>query len=86
MRQLYVTYAETGAASTAWTNTASPRVSSGNCRPTLVEEIRPRLQVSRPVYMKRSASLDESPTPSMRMGTRVRHPKFGDGVVLNFRG
>jgi DNA helicase-2/ATP-dependent DNA helicase PcrA len=36
--------------------------------------------------MKRSTSLEESPTPAMRMGTRVRHPKFGDGVVLNFEG
>jgi DNA helicase-2/ATP-dependent DNA helicase PcrA len=51
----------------------------------LVEEIRPRLQVSRPVF-KRSSSLEESPAPAMRMGSRVRHSKFGDGVVLNFEG
>ncbi len=52
----------------------------------LIEEVRPRLAVSRPVFTKRSASLEETPTHSMRMGSRVRHSKFGDGVVLNFEG
>jgi DNA helicase-2/ATP-dependent DNA helicase PcrA len=52
----------------------------------VVEEIRPRLQVSRPVFTRRSASLEEAPMHAMRMGSRVRHPKFGDGVVLNFEG
>jgi DNA helicase-2/ATP-dependent DNA helicase PcrA len=44
------------------------------------------VQVSRPVYIKRSSSLDEAPAPDMRMGSRVRHTKFGEGVVLNFEG
>ena len=52
----------------------------------LIEEIRPRLAVSRPVFVKRSSTLDESPASGMRMGARVRHTKFGDGVVLNFEG
>ena len=54
--------------------------------PDLIEEIRPRLQVSRPLFVKRSSTLDESPAAGMRMGSRVRHSKFGDGVVLNFEG
>jgi len=53
--------------------------------PELLEEIRPRLQVSRPLFTKRS-KLEESPATGMRMGSRVRHSKFGDGVVLNFEG
>ena len=46
----------------------------------------PRLQVSRPAFVKRNSSLEESAAPNMRMGSRVRHSKFGDGVVLNFEG
>ena len=61
----------------------------GELPPELIEEIRPRLQVSRPVWPKRDAlggSLQESAGSAMRMGSRVRHSKFGDGVVLNFEG
>jgi len=83
MRQLYVTYAEQRRLYGV-DQYGQPSRFIGELPADLIEEIRPRLQVSRPVYMKRSTSLDESPTPSMRMGTRVRHPKFGDGVVLNF--
>jgi len=52
----------------------------------LVEEIRPRLQVARPVFARRAPSLEEASTHAMRMGSRVRHAKFGEGVVLNFEG
>ena len=85
MRQLYITYAEQRRLYGV-DQYGQPSRFIGELPADLIEEIRPRLQVSRPVYMKRSTSLDESPTPAMRMGTRVRHPKFGDGVVLNFEG
>jgi DNA helicase-2/ATP-dependent DNA helicase PcrA len=85
MRQLYVTYAEQRRLYGV-DQYGQPSRFIGELPADLIEEIRPRLQVSRPVFMKRSTSLDESPTPAMRMGTRVRHPKFGDGVVLNFEG
>ena len=52
----------------------------------LIEEVRPRIQVSRPTFVARKASPAEAPAPGMRMGCRVRHSKFGDGVVLNFEG
>jgi len=56
-----------------------------------VEEIRPRVQVSRPVRAARSGganSLGKSPDAEMgvRLGQRVRHGKFGDGVILNYEG
>jgi DNA helicase-2/ATP-dependent DNA helicase PcrA len=56
-----------------------------------VEEIRPRVQVSRPARAARSggaASLRKSSDAEMgvRLGQRVRHGKFGDGVVLNYEG
>ena len=56
-----------------------------------VEEIRPRVQVSRPVRTQRSGaagSLRKSADAEMgvRLGQRVRHGKFGDGVILNYEG
>jgi DNA helicase-2/ATP-dependent DNA helicase PcrA len=50
----------------------------------LIEEVRPRIQISRPV---RFQGLDMSAdVPGMRLGQRVRHGKFGEGVVLNLEG
>jgi DNA helicase II / ATP-dependent DNA helicase PcrA len=37
-------------ACTAWTSTACRRASSRSCPPELVEEVRPRVQVSRPLF------------------------------------
>ena len=33
-----------------------------------------------------AARLEEPPAPGMRLGARVRHGKFGEGVVLNVKG
>lgn len=52
-----------------------------------IEEIRPRVQVSRPVRSarrSRASALQEH--PGIRLGQRVRHGKFGDGVILNCEG
>jgi len=61
----------------------------------LIEEVRPRVQVSRPAYVPAQRApampsrnpkfLDDAPG-SLRLGQRVRHQKFGDGVVLNLEG
>ena len=85
MRQLFLTYAEQRRLYGVDTYGQPSRFIS-ELPAELVEEIRPRLQVSRPVFVKRSATLEESPGAGMRMGSRVRHSKFGDGVVLNFEG
>ena len=85
MRHLYVTYAEQRRLYGVDTYGQPSRFIS-ELPADLIEEVRPRLQVSRPVFVKRSASLDEPPPQNMRMGSRVRHSKFGDGVVLNFEG
>ncbi len=84
MRHLYITYAEQRRLYGVDTYGQPSRFIS-ELPAELIEEIRPRLQVSRPLYVKRSSSLEETPS-SMRMGSRVRHSKFGDGVVLNFEG
>ncbi|MGB6307086.1 MAG: DNA helicase II [Steroidobacteraceae bacterium] len=85
MRQLYITYAEQRRLYGVDTY-GQPSRFINELPAELVEEIRPRLQVSRPVFVKHSSSLEEPPAPNMRMGSRVRHSKFGDGVVLNFEG
>jgi DNA helicase-2/ATP-dependent DNA helicase PcrA len=85
MRQLYLTYAEQRRLYGVDTYGQPSRFIS-ELPADLVEEIRPRLQVSRPVFVRRSSSLEEPPSQNMRMGSRVRHSKFGDGVVLNFEG
>jgi len=56
-----------------------------------IEEIRPRVQVSRPLRPTRSGaapSLRGSAAAELgvRLGQRVRHGKFGDGVILNYEG
>ncbi len=51
----------------------------------LVEEIRPQLGVSQPVFRRSDANGDES-TSILRLGQRVKHGKFGEGVVLNCEG
>jgi len=58
----------------------------------LVEEIRPRVQVSRPVHSvsrpraRSASSIRPGAELGIRLGQRVRHGKFGDGVILNCEG
>jgi DNA helicase-2/ATP-dependent DNA helicase PcrA len=85
MRHLYITYAEQRRLYGV-DQYGQPSRFIGELPAELIEEIRPRLHVSRPVFVKRGAALAESPGHAMRMGSRVRHAKFGDGVVLNFEG
>ncbi len=84
MRQLYVTYAEQRRLYGV-DQYGQPSRFIGELPPELLEEVRPRLQVSRPVFVKRGG-IGETPALGMRMGSRVRHLKFGDGIVLNFEG
>ena len=55
----------------------------------LIEEIRMRSEVSRPVY-RRSGSGEggsgEADNGGFQLGQRVEHPKFGEGVVLMYEG
>lgn len=56
-----------------------------------IEEIRPRVQVSRPLHSSRptrrnriSGAVEND--HGARLGQRVRHKKYGDGVITNFEG
>ena len=56
-----------------------------------VEEIRPRVHVSRPRHTPRpsrkgGSSIAPGSEIGIRLGQRVRHKKFGDGVILNCEG
>ena len=55
--------------------------------PELLHEVRPRVQVSRPVYgsSERSAAAADT-TPPLKLGQRVRHATFGEGVVVDYEG
>jgi len=51
----------------------------------LIEEVRPRVQVSRPVAVGRFRPAEPA-VGDVRLGARVRHGKFGEGVILNVEG
>jgi DNA helicase-2/ATP-dependent DNA helicase PcrA len=66
---------------------ARPSRFLGEIPAALIDEVRPRVQVSRPVYAGRSgaSSTLEEERP-LRLGQRVRHPSFGEGVVVSAEG
>jgi len=88
---LYVTYAEQRRLH-GMDNFAQPSRFINEIPAKLVEEIRPRVQVSRPLSPRsrtrsRSAgSVAPGVEMGVRLGQRVRHGKFGDGVILNCEG
>jgi len=84
MQRLYITYAEQRRLYGVDTY-GQPSRFIGELPTELLEEVRPRLSVSRPAFTSRGPAA-ESPVTGMRIGSRVRHTKFGDGVVLNFEG
>ncbi|MDB6087579.1 MAG: helicase [Gammaproteobacteria bacterium] len=84
MKQLFLTYAE----QRRLHGVDSYGVPSRFIKETpeeLIEEIRPRVQVSRPVAVGRFRP-EEPAVAGVRLGARVRHGKFGEGVILNVEG
>ena len=67
---------------------ARPSRFLGEMPAELIDEVRPRVQVTRPMYAGRpreiSSSLEE--TLPVKLGQRVSHPSFGEGVVLSAEG
>jgi DNA helicase-2/ATP-dependent DNA helicase PcrA len=66
---------------------ARPSRFLGEIPPELLDELRPRVQVSRPAYADRyaaSPSLQEA--SPVRLGQRVSHPKFGEGTIVSAEG
>ena len=52
----------------------------------LVQELRPRVQVSRPFAAHAGRAVRAPEPDGLRLGQRVQHAKFGEGVVLNYEG
>ena len=67
---------------------ARPSRFLGEIPAELLDEVRPRVQVSRPMYAGRfsgpSGSLQED--LPVKLGQRVSHPSFGEGVVISAEG
>jgi DNA helicase-2/ATP-dependent DNA helicase PcrA len=96
MKHLYLTYAEQRRLHGMDTHPAPSRFIK-EVPPDIVAEVRPRLQVSRAITAARARReqpaapairfrTEDPPPPGMRLGARVRHGKFGEGVVLNVEG
>jgi len=103
MRQLYLTYAEQRRMH-GIDSYGAPSRFIAEIPAELVEEVRPKVHVSRPTYVPQSRAVHQPPRPAgsglsmsgkrfqddapgtLKLGQRVRHPKFGDGVVLNVEG
>jgi DNA helicase-2/ATP-dependent DNA helicase PcrA len=82
-RELYVTHAEQRRIHGTETF-ATPSRFLREIPAELIEEVRPQMVVSRPVY--RRTSIATSSHNGVRLGQRVRHGKFGEGIVLNSEG
>jgi DNA helicase-2/ATP-dependent DNA helicase PcrA len=94
MRRLYLTFAEQRRMHGVDSYGAPSRFIA-EIPAELVEEVRPRVQVSRPAYVPaqrtpsmpaRGARFTDEVPGGLRLGQRVRHQKFGDGVVLGVEG
>jgi DNA helicase-2/ATP-dependent DNA helicase PcrA len=95
MSDLYMTYAEQRRMYGV-DSFAQPSRFISEVPAELLEEVRPSIRVSRPVHRKQAshgsrfgnntASLAEERPNDIRLGQRVRHGKFGEGVVLNYEG
>jgi DNA helicase-2/ATP-dependent DNA helicase PcrA len=102
MQRLYLTHAESRRIF-GRTSYREPSRFLSELPSEAVEDVRPRISVSRPLYApERAAFLVPShldaprrrsravPIPGeelpMRLGARVRHPKFGEGTILRFEG
>jgi DNA helicase II / ATP-dependent DNA helicase PcrA len=95
MRHLFLTYAEQRRVHGMDTHPAPSRFIK-EIPPDILAEVRPRVQVARAVTAARMRReqpepvvrfrTEEPPPPGMRLGARVRHGKFGEGVVLNVEG
>jgi len=92
MRQLYLTHAEQRRMHGIDSYNAPSRFLQ-EVPEELVEEVRPRIRLPQaaPAAARRAepafGRVVEQPTAGgMRLGTRVKHGKFGEGVVLNIEG
>ena len=89
MQTLYISYAEQRRMHGV-DSFGQPSRFIGEIPAELVEEVRPSIRVSQPLYRRKVATQAVAAGPEdtggLRLGQRVRHTKFGEGVVLNCEG
>jgi len=90
MQNLYITYAEQRRLH-GMDSFSQPSRFIAEIPGEHIEEVRPRVQVSRPLHSTSSQRRSSAGTAAgselgIRLGQHVRHKKFGDGVILNCEG
>ncbi|TAM15235.1 MAG: ATP-dependent DNA helicase [Rhodanobacter sp.] len=67
---------------------ARPSRFLGEIPPELIDEVRPRVHVTRPMYAGRpgGAATSWQEEPPVKLGQRVSHPSFGEGTVIAAEG
>jgi len=84
MQQLYLSYAENRRMHGS-DNYSMPSRFLREIPAELIQEVRLGSQLTRPVYRPSATGFSE-PDATFKLGQRVTHPKFGDGIVLNAEG
>jgi DNA helicase-2/ATP-dependent DNA helicase PcrA len=84
-RTLYLTYAEQRRLH-GLENYSTPSRFIREIPGELLEEVRPTMAVSRPVYQPQRGLGAPRAANGLRLGQRVRHGKFGEGIVLGSEG
>ena len=85
MRKLYITYAE----NRRMYGTETYHLPSRFIREIpedLLQEVRMQTKITRPVVVQQKNSINSAGDTGFALGQRVRHQKFGEGVVLNYEG
>ncbi|MEN7341653.1 MAG: DNA helicase II [Pseudomonadota bacterium] len=86
MSELYLSYAEQRRIH-GMDNYGVPSRFISEIPKTLIEEIRPRAGLSRPMAVDRPARRSNAiESPAVQLGSVVRHERFGEGVILNCEG
>ncbi len=90
MQALYLTWAETRRLFGSDTTTVQSRFIA-ELPEAFLEEVRARPRIARPVWREprsgRGRSATQLVTPGgFKLGQRVAHERFGEGVILNFEG
>ena len=94
MQKLYMTYAESRRLH-GQDNYNRPSRFIQEIPLELIEEVRLNASVRRPLssgsdmevsFTPQSAFASEVPDTQLSLGQRINHPKFGDGMVINFEG
>jgi DNA helicase-2/ATP-dependent DNA helicase PcrA len=91
MKKLFITYAETRRLHGSETFHRPSRFIR-EMPSELLQEVRLRTQIARPIYSSRQTPVRQFSAPipeetnGLRLGQRVTHPTFGEGIVLSCEG